>query len=150
MSVSRKHIKQSLLLFAMACLLPNLHRGFAIFGQNRLTLFPYAQQEAISVQWYVKMLGGMLSFSCTMFLITTILGPVQRHLQGAKWIGHNSLLAFVVMWRRIFIVVAATSLVDAIHFILAFQRFEWLFLLQNGLFFLLTFIMIYKAFTKNR
>jgi len=143
----KKSIRITVVLFALAFLLPNLHRAFSGYGVERVQMF-LLSNEVISVQWYVKMLCQHISFLCTMLLVCSILKPVARHIGQAPWVGHNAVQEFVVMWWWVFAIISATAAIDVIHFIIAFQRIEWLFLLQNFLFLLLASYKIYYTLKK--
>jgi len=141
----RKATIRSLTLFFLSVIVNNLHRGW----QSNTPIHPFfIGDTAISIGWYTKMLCEMLSFSLLMLCVCAILKPVEKHFETVQWVGHNALFIFVKVWHRIFWVVVVISGLDIFHFLLSFRQTEWFFLIQNGVFFLMTSYYLYKAYRR--
>lgn len=102
----------------------------------------------ISIQWYVKDIGELISYSLVMLTVCMILIPVIKHLQEVKWVGHNGLLIFVTVWQRLFQIIFWASVFDLIHYIIAFRQIEIYFLILNGFYFLLSFYYLFKLWRR--
>lgn len=142
----RKSVKITLILFFLSVFFNTAHRAFK--SQEMIHPFIYKKEVYISVAWYAKHICELLSFSLIMCCFCYILKPVEKHLQEVKWVGHNSLLVFVKVWHRIFVLVVIISLLDIVHYIASFRQNEWFFLIQNAIFFILTGYYLFKAYKK--
>jgi hypothetical protein len=142
----KKNVRTTLVLFFLSVFVNNFNRVFS--SPEIITPFPFDKDVSISVAWYAKHICELLSFSLLMLCVCFILKPVEEHLKTVQWVGHNSLHTFVKVWHRIFWVVFLVSGLDLVHYILAFRHIEWFFLIQNGLFFLLTIFYLFKAYRK--
>lgn len=142
----KKDVKITLILFALSVFMNNLNRAFT--SSEIINPYPLMPDIKISVAWYAKHISELISFSLLMLCVCCILKPVKQHLKSVIWLGHNTLLTFVSVWHRIFMIVFLVSILDLIHYFIAFRRIEWFFLVQNGLFFLLTIFYLFKAFKK--
>lgn len=134
-------------MFCLSFMLPHLHRAFAGHGTQRLQLFPL-NDEAVSVQWYVKFIGEQVSYIMLLLLCCRVMIVAARHIANSPWNGRNITLDFVHMWVYVTGIVVVFSAIDLVHYLLAFRRIEWLFLAQNGLFVLLATLKIYATFKR--
>lgn len=142
----KKSVKTTLILFFLSVFINTLHRAFN--SQELIYPFWYEKEIAISVAWHTKHICELLSFTLMMLCVCYVLKPVEHHLQDVKWVGHNALLVFVKVWHRIFWVVVVISLLDLLHYIISFRQTEWFFLIQNGIFFIMTGYYLFKAYKK--
>lgn len=142
----KKSVKTTLILFFLSVFVNTIHRAFN--SQELIYPFIYEKEIPISIAWYTKHICELVSFTLIMLCVCYILKPVEKHLMEVKWVGHNALLVFVKVWHRIFWVVVIISLLDLVHYIISFRQTEWFFLIQNGIFFLMTAYYLFKAYKK--
>jgi len=137
----------SIALFCIACFAPQVYRTF---NSNPVMIHPFyfMPETAISVAWYLKDIGEMISYSVIMFIVTLVLKPIESHLEDVKWSGHLGLLSFVKLWHRFFFVIFVISVFDLGHYVLAFKQSEVFFLVLNGFFVVLTGRYAYKIYRK--
>jgi hypothetical protein len=109
--------------------------------------FPYYNQPT-SLGWYTDYLGDLCSFSILMYCVISILSPLAMYFKWKNDFTHHSLFIFSMLWIRLFQVVFITSLLDIVHFVLAARQWELFFLIQNGIYLLMTGYLIYKAYRK--
>jgi len=141
----KKDTVRALSFFFLSTIVNNIYRGW----QNNKLIKPFLINDIeISVSWYSKMLCDMTSFLLLMLCVCAILKPVEKHFENVQWVGHNALFIFVKVWHRIFWVVVIISALDIAHFLLSFRQTEWFFLIQNGIFFLMTSYYLYKAYKR--
>lgn len=142
----KKAVIKSLALFFFSIVCQSIYRGFS--SDAMIKPFPWATDTAISIAWYAKDLCDLFSFAALMLCVVYIFKPIEKHLAASQWIGHNAMLVFVKMWHRIFFVVAVTGGLDIIHYLLSFKQTHWFFLVQNAIFFIMTFYYLFKAYRK--
>lgn len=142
----KKSVANSLILFFLSIICQSVYRAFP--SDEMIRPFMLKPDIEISVAWYAKHLSDLFSFMLLMFCIVSILRPVEKHLQDSRWVGHNAMLTFVKLWHRIFFVVAITGALDIVHYFISFKQTQWFFLAQNGVFFLMTFFYLFKAYRK--
>ena len=142
----KKQVTRTLLLFFISVLVGNLNRAFN--SSEMIAPFTVKPDIQISIAWYAKHVCDLLSFSLLMLCVCSILKPVENHLKEASWVGHNAMYVFVRVWHRIFLIVFIVSCLDLVHYIISFRQMEWFFLIQNGLFFIMTSFYLYKAYKK--
>jgi len=142
----RKSVKTTLILFFLSVFFNTAHRAFS--SNQTIHPFFYNKELAISIAWYAKHICELVSFTLIMCCVCFVLKPVEKHLQEAQWIGHNSLLVFVKVWHRIFTLIVIISLLDLLHYVASFRQTEWFFLIQNAIFFILTGYYLFKAYKK--
>lgn len=109
--------------------------------------FPLRPDISISTDWMFKYYGELISYSFMMLAICYVLNPIEQHLKE-KMNSYYGLYIFVRMWHRVFWVIFFTSILDIINYALSFKRNEYFFLIQNGLFLILTCYFIYKTYKK--
>lgn len=98
--------------------------------------------------WYADMLGDLVSFTLIMWCVVIILAAVCDHFDDFTKPGYYGLYMFSWMWHRVFWVIAITSMLDIVHYLLAARQWHLFFVLQNGLFLLITAVFIIKALRK--
>jgi hypothetical protein len=142
----KKNVYTTLLLLFFSIFVNSLNRAF----NSGEIIYPYSLEPTIpiSIAWYAKHVCELISFSLLMLCVCFILRPVEKHLSEVKWVGHNAIFVFVKVWHRIFWVIFFTSILDTINYLISFKQAEWFFLIQNGLFLIMTSYYLYKAFRK--
>jgi len=141
----KKPIAKTLLLFFLSVIINNAHRAW----RSAEMIQPFLINDLqISVAWYAKLLCDMISFTLIMMCICFVLQPVESHMKNSEWKGHNAIYIFVKVWHRVFWVVVVISVLDIAHYLLSFRQTEWFFLVQNGIFFIMTSYYLYKAYRK--
>lgn len=133
----------SVSLFLLAALLPNVHRMLNNEHIYKFHPFPFSNME-ISLQWYVKDLGDLFSYSLVMLLVLFLLRVVEKHLEGEQWKGHDKILSFIKVWERVFNITFIISIFDIAHYLLSFKQTEWLYLVMNGIFWIMTCYYLFK------
>ena len=103
----------------------------------------------ISVAWYAKHLSELFSYSVLMFCFCFILQAVEYQLEKIGGIWLAALYVFVKMWHRLLWVVAVTSVLDIVHYVISFRQFQLFFLIQSFLFLIATIYFIFKAYYKR-
>lgn len=141
--MTRKYIISSISLLMLSVASNNIDRAF----NSPVATRPYPLRPVIetSVGWYWDYLGDLCSFSFLMLAVVLILHPVYYHF---KEIQHAPLYVFTKMWHRVFWVIFVTSVLDVLHYVLAARQIEQYFLIQNGVFLIMTGYFIYKAYRK--
>jgi len=142
----KQSVAKSLFLFFLSIICQSVYRAFP--SDEMIAPFFLKPEIHISIAWYAKHLSDLFGFSLLMFCVVFILRPVEKHLQNSEWVGHNAMLTFVKLWHRIFFVVAITGLMDIVHYAISFKQTQWFFLVQNAIFFLMTFYYLFKAYRK--
>ncbi len=142
----KKQVTKTLVLFFVSVLVNSIDRAFQ--SEEMIAPFMYADDIKISIAWYAKHICELLSFSILMLCVCSILRPVEKHLNEVKWVGHNAMYVFVKVWHRIFFIVFIVSCLDLVHYIISFRQLHWFFLIQNGFFFIMTSIYLFKAYKK--
>lgn len=117
------------------------------YEDGTINPFPF-HPGPTSKAWYWDMLFDLVSFSLIMCCIVVVLDVVSIHFTDFKKHGYYELYVFTWMWHRVFWVIAITSALDIIHFMLAARQWEWYFLVQNALFLIISCYFIFKAFWK--
>lgn len=133
----KKYTIRTISTLIIGWVLPHIHRLWNNKPIEKITPFLFGKGKdgkpiKISVEWYVKDIGDLLSFSLLMLTVVMILIPVIDHLKKVQWHGHNQLLIFVTLWYRLFLVILVSSIFDFIHYMVAFRQIEWYFLILNG------------------
>ncbi len=142
-----------IIIFFVSLLIPQIHRICSNHSIILLHPFPFGFDSkglpiSISLQWYLKEIGEILGTTGLFLCVCVVLKPVENHLKEVKWIGHNGLLIFVTMWRRIFYIVTAGYVFDLIHYLTSYRHSESFFLITNAVFLFWTGWYIYKAYKK--
>ena len=147
----KRFVKITLWLLALSCLLPHVHRAFNSIGERVITPFYFDKSLEISIGWYVKDIGDLLSYSLQMLMVCYILIPVKNHFEEVVEDGKNfnKLLIFVTMWLRLFQTIFVTSLFDLLHYIIAFKHIQIYFLTLNGIYFFVSVYFIRKIIWKR-
>ena len=134
----------SLFLFLSASILPHAHRLWNNRPIVKFNPFPLSPDTTISHQWYVKDIGDQFGFILLMALVVYVMGIVIEHLKNYDWHGHNFVLEFARVWRRVFYVVLLISIFDLLNYLLSFRQSERIFLIENLLYWLLSGYYLYK------
>lgn len=139
----KKYAISSVVLLFLSVLAGQFDRAFNSTDAVR----PFMLIDAeTSLGWYTDYLCDLISFSLLMYAVIVILKPIKLHfLEDEK---RNWLYGFVKMWHRVFWVIFITSLLDIVHFVIAARQFDKFFLIQNGLFLIMTGYFIYKLYRK--
>lgn len=149
----KKYTIRTVATLIVSWVLPHVHRLWNNMPIEKITPFYFGRGKTgkpleISVQWYVKDIGDLLSFSLLMLTVVMILFPVIKHLKEVKWVGHNQLLIFVTLWHRLFLIVLVSSVFDLIHYLIAFRQVEWYFLILNGGYVVMSIYFIQKLWKR--
>lgn len=142
----KRFVKITLWLLAVSCILPHIHRAFNSVAGDIIHPFYFDKEVEISIGWYVKDIGDLLSYSLQMLMICYILIPVKKHFEEVLEDGKSfsKLLIFVTMWLRLFQTIFVTSVFDFLHYMIAFKHIQIYFLTLNGVYFLFSIYIIRK------
>lgn len=138
----------SLSLLFLSVITGNLDRFTRLNDGGYIKPFPLMQDEQIHLWWYSKHIAELASFSLLMLMVCYIMKGIEQYFMEKPGESYTGIFIFVKTWHRLFWVIAITSLLDLIHYLLAFKRLEEFFLIQNGLYLMITAFFIYKAFRK--
>jgi hypothetical protein len=149
----KKYVISSISLLMLSVFTNNVDRVFR--SNEAVAPFPLYQPTVLdkvrgitSVGWYWDYLGDLFSFAFLMLAIVLILQPIYYHFKLLSGNTYSHLYVFTKMWHRVFWVIFVTSVLDIIHYVLAARQFEKFFLIQNGIFLIMTAYFIYKAYRK--
>jgi len=145
----RRFVKITILLFTLCTVSAFAHRLFNNSPIKIIHPFFLKRDMPISKHWYYLFLGDMISYSCLWLWICSTIRPLKNHLKELAWIGHNPYLVFSTLWYNIFLICFVSSLLDIIHYLLAFKTFEWWFVVQTSAFTLTSVVLICKSYFKK-
>jgi len=143
-------IIKTVILFGISSILPNVHR-FLNNTDKMIMIKPFHNQpkEQISLAWYLKDTGELISFTLIIWVVCIILGAVENYLKKERAIEYGRMMVFVKLWQEIFFIIFISSILDFAHYLIAFKRAEWFFLTQTFVFFLMSCYYIFKSFYKR-
>lgn len=143
-------IIKTIILFGISSILPNVHR-FLNNSDKMIMIKPFYNQpkEEISLAWYLKDTGDLISFTLIVWVVCIILNSVERYLKRENVSEYNRMSVFIKLWQEIFWVIFFSSILDFGHYLISFKRAEWFFLIQTFLFFSMSCYYIFKSFYKK-
>ena len=141
----KKYVIKSLVFFGVSYFIQYAYKF--VEHPVKVNPFPLKPDIAISTDWLAKHYGELVSYSFMMLAICYVLNPIERHFRE-KRTSFFALYIFTRMWHRVFWVIFFTSLLDIVNYALSFKRNEYFFLIQNGLFLILTCYFIYKTYKR--
>jgi len=134
----------SVVLFLLAALLPNIHRVLNNVKMEKLHPFPLDRSVGISAQWYIYDIGQAASYMLIMWLVVVILRAVENYIENKESPVPRGFLSFVKVWERVFTVTLIISIFDIIHYLISFRHTEWLYLVMNGVFWIMSCHYLFK------
>lgn len=143
--MKRKSTILPIVLLFLSVLTGQLDRMFN--STKAINPFPYYGHPT-TLGWYTDYLGDLCSFSILMYCVVSILDPLSKYFKSKEDTAHRSLFIFSMLWITLFKVIFITSLLDVLHFVLAARQWDLFFLVQNGVYLLMTGFLIYKAYRK--
>lgn len=105
--------------------------------------------EKISLAWYMKDIGELISFSLIILVVCIILNFVKSYLIKEKVSEYYRMRIFLKLWQEIFWIIFVSSILDFGHYMLAFKHAEWFFLSQTLAFFGMSCFYIFKSFYRR-
>ena len=146
----RNTIIKSISLFFISSILPNVHR-FLNNEHKMIMLKPFYIQvdKGISLAWYLKDIGELISFTLLSWVVCIILKAIEKYLRKERVMEYERMIVFIKLWREIFYVIFISSVLDFGHYMVAFKRAEWFFLIQTFIFFLMSCYYIFKSFYRR-
>lgn len=146
----KKSVRITLILFALAVFSSYAHRIFNNSHSVMFNPFYFAKKVEISKHWYYLFLGERISYCIVWVWVVYTIIPLRKHLEDIKWSGINPYLVFAKFWHRISRLVFLCSIIDLIHYVVAFNTVEYWFLIQTFLFIGASVFYLFKSYYKSK
>jgi len=136
----KKYAISTFTLLFISFLLPNVYR---IYNNGPIKMIkPFLlSSEEISIAWYLKDCGELLSFTSLVLVVCLLLNLIEKKVEEPY-----EVVFFINLWQVVFWVIFYSSILDFTHYIIAFKQIQWFFLIQSGLFLLISCNTICKAY----
>lgn len=143
----KKYAISTFTLLFFSFLLPNVYR---MYNNGEIkTIHPFfLSNEKISLAWYLKDCGDLISFSMIVLVVCLLLNLIEKYLKSDHWTGNLEITNFVNLWQLVFWIIFFSSVLDFVHYLIAFKQIQWFFLIQSGLFLIVSCHYICKAYRK--
>lgn len=136
----KKYAISTFTLLFISFLSPNVYRIYNNSSIKMVRPFLLSKEE-ISIAWYLKDCGELLSFTCLVLVVCLLLNLIEKKVEEPY-----EVIFFINLWQVVFWVIFYSSILDLAHYVMAFKQIQWFFLIQSGLFLLISCNTICKAY----